>query len=283
MRWHLSSLLVFYTVTGIGIQKRLSQNARPVCWPPRICLRMAVVSLLFLSATGSFVGSGTAQTIPTGDRQTNISAAEPDALAKDVVEAPGGSRYSLKDWDTITGIAGKLVQITALIVGGLFAYLKFFKGRTYRPRLELTIRGILGEKDGIRYLVPSVTVKNIGLAKCGIRQTGSGIRISDYQSDGEWGKPRVVSILTSHEWIESGETVSDEILVPLEGPESIAYMLELRLVSEDFTWMRRKGSLWMERTRISWLTRAIVGSTNEKAASEGAATSRSKGLRGKED
>lgn len=102
--------------------------------------------------------------------------------------------------------------------------------------------------DGMTVLHVRVRVSNIGAAKVAINQFGSGLEIGF--PAGEWhrqvtwekikyegGGPeasdeaRQFSVLTEHEWIEPGESVSDEVLLHLEGRQFSPCMVELKLMT----------------------------------------------------
>lgn len=180
------------------------------------------------------------------------------ATASNNLPAALTSEQRLNYWDKALGIVDKAVKIAALIVRAAFAYFKFFRGRVFRPRLEPSVSGTLAEKDGSRYLIATAKVKNVGLSKCAIRQEGSGVRISGYEHGG-WKVIKAVDILTQHQWIESAETVSDDVLFVLNNRQDIAYRLELRLVSKETRWVWRGGQWLPRRLRLSWFTQAIVG------------------------
>jgi len=71
----------------------------------------------------------------------------------------------LDDLKTIVEIAGTTVTAVAVIVGGLWAYFKFVRGRTFRPRLELGMSGQWRMIKDEPFLHARVTVKNIGAAQ----------------------------------------------------------------------------------------------------------------------
>jgi len=47
----------------------------------------------------------------------------------------------LDDAKTVAEIIGTLITALAVIVGAVWAYYRFVKGRTYRPRLEVSMGG----------------------------------------------------------------------------------------------------------------------------------------------
>lgn len=68
----------------------------------------------------------------------------------------------LDDFKTVIDLIGTLVAAAAVIVGALWAYFRFIKDRTYRPRLEVSMNGRWLAVDGARLLLARVRIKNIG-------------------------------------------------------------------------------------------------------------------------
>lgn len=134
-----------------------------------------------------------------------------------------------------------IVETVAVIIGGIWAYYKFFRGRTFRPRLELAISGRASEAKGLTNVLISVQLKNVGLSKVAISQEGSAIRVfatDPTKSDGaaEWQREITVGVFEKHRWIEPGETINDQALVSVAGIGHKAVKLELRLVGEHIEW-----------------------------------------------
>lgn len=71
---------------------------------------------------------------------------------------------SLVDWSQI---ASNLLTAAALIVGGIWTYFNFFRGRVYGHRLDLTVTGQYLEAGEGRHLTIQLTAKNIGLSRFG--------------------------------------------------------------------------------------------------------------------
>ena len=64
----------------------------------------------------------------------------------------------------------------ALVLGGLWAYYKYIRGRVFSHRLELTIEGRLLEREAVATLSLEVRVKNVGLARFVIDQERTLLR-----------------------------------------------------------------------------------------------------------
>jgi hypothetical protein len=143
----------------------------------------------------------------------------------------------LADVKTVVDIVGTTVTAAAVVVGGLWAYFKFVKGRTYRPRLEVGMSGRWRNVDGRKLIHARVAVRNIGASVVTLIHEGTGLRISVLAVDQDpppaamaWTSMRVFEILKEHEWIEPGETVSDDVLLDLGVSESLPLLFESRLV-----------------------------------------------------
>ena len=175
----------------------------------------------------------------------------------------------IEDW-------ARLVQITAIIVGAIAAYIKWFRGRLYHTRLEVSVAGSLVGPPTLRVeklerelvqelgsslvnpkaqegplveafpsqLLATARVKNVGFSKVPIKQKGTGLRIfspitgrptSDILSV-EWKHEGTFPVFEAHQWIESSETIEDQLLVTLPEGHSGIYRLELRLTSGRIVW-----------------------------------------------
>ena len=66
-------------------------------------------------------------------------------------------------WASLFGTVAAMVTAAGVVIGGIFAYFKFSKGRTFRARISLRIDPKLTEIGGSPALQVSVTVRNEGL------------------------------------------------------------------------------------------------------------------------
>lgn len=131
----------------------------------------------------------------------------------------------------------------ALIVGGIWAYFRFLRGRTFRPRLELTCRGTILSDEEFSYLLVRVKLKNLGLSKTNIKQEGTGIRILKIMpqeiveaEDATTEHQITLSIFEEHQWIEPNELIEDECLVQLPEQCAFAYEVQVRVVGQGLSW-----------------------------------------------
>ena len=137
----------------------------------------------------------------------------------------------------------KILQSLAIVVGGVAAYFKWFRGRVYRPRLETVAGGSL-ETDQGQYLLVSVRTKNVGLSEVRIEQEGSAVRIFSAQRGSssptarnvEWHRHGTFPIYEEHGWIESNETIEHQRLIQLPEQQYLAFQIEVWIASKGITW-----------------------------------------------
>ena len=153
-------------------------------------------------------------------------------------------------WKDFWDIAAHIGTLIGLGAAGVWGYFNFVKSRTYYPRMELSASGEIRSKGMKQYLVPRVTLKNIGKSKVQLDQSGTGYRVwfacSDASGSGEltWsgGKP-VYSIFEDHLWIEPGESIFDELRI-FELPEDcVAAKVQVRLTA-PIGWPNLKNTAW---------------------------------------
>jgi hypothetical protein len=182
-------------------------------------------------------------------------------LASPTTVTPAANTFTnLRDF---ADLVLKAFQILAIMVAGVWAYFKFFKNRTYRPRLELGLAGRLLGTGADRLLVCTVSAKNVGLSDVPIRQKGTGLKVSSLLlgqpptlfAEPAWQEQIVLSVFEDHGWIEPGETISEDraMAVPVQAYE--AFKLELRIV----------GS----KRSIAWKANGVVGVVAEITRAEG--------------
>lgn len=118
-------------------------------------------------------------------------------------------------------IVRALVTALALIIGGIWAYYKFIKGRIYRPRLEISISPEWRALEEGHVLQVTVAVKNIGSSFVRLLHRGTGLEtypMATPQSPAPrlsttWDDGPVLPLLADHMWIEPGETISDDLML----------------------------------------------------------------------
>lgn len=138
---------------------------------------------------------------------------------------------------SVVDVASSVITAVAILVGGSWAYFKFVKGRTFRPRLGVELASQWIVLDGQHRLHARITVRNVGASAITLLQEGTGLRVSTLAelqpaapAAAAWKELRVFEVLGEHEWIEPSETVSDDLLLDLGLPQPTATLFEARLV-----------------------------------------------------
>jgi hypothetical protein len=150
----------------------------------------------------------------------------------------------IDDAKTITDIIGTSVTALAVIVGGIWAYFKFARGRTFAPRIEVMVSGqwrLIHDKQLVQ---ARIAVRNIGASKVDLLQEGTALVVSIVSRDQPVGGPAAVkwselgafTILADHSWIEPSETIADDLLLDLGDQHPQPVLCRARLV-----WRRRRG------------------------------------------
>jgi hypothetical protein len=167
---------------------------------------------------------------------------------------------TLASWTSWADGAAALAQATAIVVGGIWAYFKFVRGRTFAKRAELSVTPTLLSEQRPKLKVRA-TLRNAGLSKIPLRTQAVflyGIYAAPTEEntiatrEQQLGKPK--KIFAAHQWIEAQETVTDELLFLLPDSqfasehEWLAFRVECRVYAKR----RRKGAL-------SWTASAVVG------------------------
>lgn len=178
-------------------------------------------------------------------------------------EPAPGPLETVKTWVEIIG--GTITAI-AVLVGGGWAYFKFIKGRVFGLRLETGLTGTWHDVGGVPHLLAQVTIKNIGstTAKL-VRAVETTERPAEYRAYLEvlrlsartpepdyrrtYAKATTsYTVCPSDAWIEPGESLCDEVLIPVDGPGPIPVQIRLESIWENPSW--RGKDLRLVRTRI---------------------------------
>jgi len=126
-----------------------------------------------------------------------------------------------------------------LIAAGIWAYYNYFRGRTYRPRLEPEITASLRAGRECWHLMIAVIGKNVGLSKVDIKQEGTVVTVLAAAVPGDlrgpreldWSEVRFVTVLSDHAWVEPGEEIMEKRLLAMPGGSYPIYRVELRIAS----------------------------------------------------
>jgi len=146
------------------------------------------------------------------------------------------------DWARTKDFTETLANVSqsfALIAGGVWAYFKFAKGRTFRDRLTATVSGKLVSIDESVFLIVAIRLQNVGLSRIAFAQEVSSLEVFEYVPSkvGELlsvEHTRLASITVFGEndkYIEPNEIVERQTLIALPYVSKIGYQLELEVLS----------------------------------------------------
>ena len=143
----------------------------------------------------------------------------------------------------IVSVLKDVITAAAIVLGGIWTYFNFIKGRIYRPRLEPAVSGKIFEDAGVTFVIVRARLKNIGLSKIDIKQVGLAIMIYAYQTaktgtitTADKTKLASFPVFEDHEWIEPGEVIEDEQLFQVPEYKGTGIRVELRFVYNGIEW-----------------------------------------------
>lgn len=172
------------------------------------------------------------------------------------------------DWSRtkdFTDAFRNVVQALAFIAGGVWAYFRFVKERTFEERLTPAVTGRLALIDDVGFLIITVQMKNVGLSRITLdTQSSSLIVFECILAQPENVITVVDNPLTSvavfgekKRSIEPNEAIEDQLLIVIHDPAKIAYRLELAIVSNS-------GYGWSARTIVD--RTALTHNSREEVA-----------------
>ncbi|MBU1208766.1 MAG: hypothetical protein KKH04_17880 [Proteobacteria bacterium] len=195
---------------------------------------ISALSILLIASVEAGTPSSDSSTAPP-TAPYSISQAPPVAQKGKTT----GEIQSPSPQSSILDIIEKLFRIAAYIIGALWVYFNFWKGRTYRPRIEPMVTGQILNHQGSKLIKIVINLKNVGLSKVDVEQKGTALRLLSYDSSNTndpWKHQSTISILSAHKWIEPGETVGEQFLIPFTETNLIAVKAEVILVSKKTMW-----------------------------------------------
>jgi hypothetical protein len=142
-------------------------------------------------------------------------------------------------WKDVADTVQAFVTAGGIIVGGVFTYYKFGKDRIYRPRVDIGIECSRVQLGDQHLLKCRLTLENKGATKLPLLHKGTALIIRPGQVDvqpmrvPDWGDldaSAVIDVFTLHDWLESSETIRDEVLVSTDSDPLRPYRVELRIV-----------------------------------------------------
>jgi hypothetical protein len=152
------------------------------------------------------------------------------------------------DWTRtkdFTETVANVTQSLALIAGGVWAYFKFVKGRTFRDRLTPTVSGKFVSINESVFLIVTTQLENVGLSRIAFNQEVSSLVVFEYvPSEAQEILSVENNALTTFQifgdkdqHIEPNEIIERQTLIALPRVSNIGYQLELRVFSDSgYAW-----------------------------------------------
>jgi hypothetical protein len=163
------------------------------------------------------------------------------------------------DWSNVSSTVEQFAGAAGIVAGGVWAYFKFLRGRTFAYRAELTVADATIQPGPFPSVSVRVELKNAGLSKLPFEELKLikiwAVTDHDWLDDRNvnWGKFFILTpIFEDHQWLEAGETISQCVLVPVPveiARRSVAY----RVVASVYAAPRRRG-----KTTVSWSAETTV-------------------------
>ena len=170
----------------------------------------------------------------------------------------------MEKWLDWADLIDHLVTTVAVLVGGIWAYFKYVRGRTFASRAEVAVSGALYAADQQHVIKATAALKNTGASKLALERQGKVIRVFKAYTDTSsssaisWERLDTVPIFEAHGWIESSETVTDEVLIviPISDNEAPGPPLAYKLEAMVFGRMRR-----IRKGGVKWTGDTILPAT----------------------
>jgi hypothetical protein len=113
-----------------------------------------------------------------------------------------------------------LVQAAAIVIGAVWAYYKFFKGRIFNRRAELTVSASLITTNPPHAIRAKATLKNAGGADVPLRAKILRVyllKADDIDEKGRlvWHDVAKAAVFADHDWLESQEQITDDVVIAL--------------------------------------------------------------------
>jgi hypothetical protein len=180
------------------------------------------------------------------------------------IDSAAASLQVVKD---VAGIVGSIVQATALVVAGVWAYYWFVRGRTFFSRVDWSIELHEVTAGGRTLIHVRVSLRNAGASRLVLHDPAVVRRVAFLpptavvltgRSRWQTVPPAEGSVAGLFEWqesIEPGETVQDETLIPVPSLPDEAKPLAWRVT---MTLMVRRRALRRSNRLVAWPASAIV-------------------------
>lgn len=139
----------------------------------------------------------------------------------------------------VSAVLQSVVTVGGIIIGGIFAYYRFFKEETYTSRLQPTVNGTVEVRGGTIYLRARVSAQNNGQVSVGLELELTALEIFTRSvGDDDWEYRHIESIFWGHDLVQPGEEIEDRIWVEIPYDNEVGLKMDLSVSEgEDTMWL----------------------------------------------
>lgn len=157
-------------------------------------------------------------------------------------------------WKPTVEVLGTIITSGGIVVAGIGAYYRFFKGRVFHTRLALTVAHSWVQKEGTLYLSLTPTVQNTGISNVHLEQSELGEHFLEiWQTDAvsnanqweicRWHRRNGCPVFQGESNIEAGESISEEHLIIVPNGQTVTLKITFGVRARKNPWrslLRRK-------------------------------------------
>lgn len=166
------------------------------------------------------------------------------------------------DLKTTADTVHNIVTSSAVIIGGVWVYFKFIRGRTFAHRGELQVSPVLESNGNSLHLSVTIRFKNTGLSKIPLNPNMTFLYLFGITGNTNNGPypatweeiPPISQVFDQHAWVEGQESVEDTVVYNLpvsdrKVPGHVAYKVEAQMAAPRRL-ITRKGTRWQARAVV---------------------------------
>jgi hypothetical protein len=115
-----------------------------------------------------------------------------------------------------------VVKVLAVLIGGFWVLFNYYRGRTHKPRLRLSVFGERAFLGGVEYLIIKTELSNVGLTRVEVSK-GCHVTVYAYQlvpeivMQPEFDKLGIYDLYRGQSWVEPNGLLIDQQLVAVGG------------------------------------------------------------------
>lgn len=126
-----------------------------------------------------------------------------------------------------------------IVVGGIFAYYKFFRQGEHDPKLQPAVTGGTVIHEGTIYVVVTATVHNSGNVTVRLDLGACVLEVFTTVAGGPaWRFRHGDDVFLEHDLVQPGETIEDQIWLEIPHQDEVGLSLDLTVSdTEDNSWV----------------------------------------------